>query len=131
MSSVGSNASTMVSFRGEEIDLDEALTALYREIQEQLNHSQSAVRQLACCEERNETFLEAVGIFHEIDDHVQSLFDLFKELQGVSKDCLGKCPPEYKAEYKKICEDRKALKQRQKNDAKELEKQMRFNVIQE
>jgi hypothetical protein len=122
MSSIGSNASTIVSFRGEEIELDEALDALYREIQTNLNRSQCAVRSLACCEERNDTFLEAVGIYFEIDDHVESLFDLFRELQTVSKQCLGKPPKDLKDEYKKLCDDRKASKKQQKDEAKELQK---------
>jgi hypothetical protein len=121
-----SNASTIISFRGDEMELDEALDALYSEIQQNLNRSQCAVRSLACCEERNDTFIEAVEIYFEIDDHVESLLKMFKELQDVSKQCLGKPPPEHKDEYKKMCDDRKAKKKKEKDDMKEMEKQMKL-----
>jgi hypothetical protein len=131
--SIASNASTMISFRGdEEVDLDKALSDLYSDIQHELNHSQCAVRQLACCEERNDTFLEAVNIFYEIDDYIETLMILFKELQGVSKQCLGPVPKELKDEYKKMTEDRKAKKKKEKDEKKEMEKQMKLlNSIQE
>jgi hypothetical protein len=131
MSSVGSTTSTIISFRGSEMELDEALDALYSEIQQQLNHSQCSIRSLACCEERNDTFIEAVGIYHELDDHVLALLDMFKELQNVSKQCLGPVPKEHKDEYKKMTEDRKARKKKEKDDMKLLEKQMKLTVINE
>jgi hypothetical protein len=127
--STKSNASTIVSFRGEEIELDNCLNDLYREIQHQLNHSQCAVRQLAASDERNESFLEAVEIFFEIDDHVESLLTMFKELQNVSKQCLGPVPKEHKNEYKKMCDSRKEKKKREKLEMKEMEKQI--NAIKE
>ena len=109
MSSVGSNCSS-VTFRGEEVDVSQALDELFREIQDNLNHTHCSVRQLAQCEERADTFIESATFDFEIQDHVDTLLSLFKELQSVSKDVLGKPPAEYRDEYKKMVEDRKANK---------------------
>ena len=109
MSSVGSNCSS-VTFRGEEVDVSQALDELFREIQDNLNHTHCSVRQLAQCEERADTYLEAATFDFQIQDYVDTLLSLFKELQKVSKDVLGKPPNEYRDEYRKMCEDRKANK---------------------
>ena len=118
--STTSSASTIVSFRGEELELDEALNALYIEIQQQLNYSQCSVRQLASSSEQDNDFLIAVGIHFELMDHVESLMGMFKELQTVSLQCLGKPPKEFRDAYKTMCDDRKALKIKEKEAAKEL-----------
>ena len=109
MSSVGSNSSK-VSFRGEEIDLDDALRELYKLIQDNLNQSQLTIRTLSLCEDRNDTFIEALEIYHNLDDYVDCLLELFTELKDVSKQCLGKCPPEHREEFKKLTEERKLRK---------------------
>ena len=127
MSSIGSSASTIVSFRGAEIELDDCLNDLYKDIQEQLNYSQCAVRSLACSSEQDNDFLIAVGIHHELMDHVDSLLTMFKELQGVSKQCLGPCPKNLKDDYKKMVDDRKANKKKEK----ELEKELKLIAIKE
>jgi hypothetical protein len=131
MSSVGSSTSTIVSFRGSEMELDEALDQLYRSIQEQLNYSQCSIRQLACSSEQDDDFLEATKIHFELDDHVLSLLAMFKELQSVSKQCLGPCPKNLKEEYKKMCDDRTSEKKKEKANLKEMEKQMKLNDIKE
>ena len=132
MSSINSNASTIVSFRGDDnVELDTALNDLYKDIQEQLNHSQCAIRQLAASSEQDNDYLIAVEIFFELDDHVLSLLTMFKELQSVSKQCLGPCPANLKVEYKKMVDDRKEKQKKEKEDMKELEKQMKLNDIKE
>lgn len=115
-----SSNATSISFRGEEVDVSEALDVLFRDIQEQLNHCHCAVRQLAQCEERADTFMEAAEYDFEIQDFVTSLVDLFKELKTVSKDVLGKVPAEYKDEYKMNVEKRKKLKEDMKAQEKLL-----------
>jgi hypothetical protein len=112
--STSSNAS-FVSYRGEDrVELDEALNSLYGDIQTHLNYSQCSIRQLAACPEQDADFIEAVKIYFELTDYVECLLGLFKELKGVSKQCLGKCPKEFKDEYKKMCDDRKDEKLAQK-----------------
>jgi hypothetical protein len=62
------------------------------------------------CDERNENFLEAAGYHFQIEDYVETLIGLFKELRKVSKDALGKCPVEHKVEYAQMLEKRKLEK---------------------
>ena len=129
MSSISSSTSTIVSFRDEEIDLDEALRVLYTEIQQNLNYSQCSIRQLAICGEQDDEFLEAAKIYFELDDYVNVLLELFQELKTVSKQCLGKPPQEFKEEYAKMCNDRKEAKKKAKQQAKEAEKQTKMMDI--
>jgi hypothetical protein len=125
--STTSSTSTIVSFRGDEaVELDTALNELYMEIQQNLNYSQCSIRQLACSSEQDNDFMVAVNIYHELDNYVLGLLALFKELQDVSKQCLGKCPPEHKEEYKKMCDDRKERQKKEKEQMKELEKNMKM-----
>ena len=127
MSSIGSSASTIVSFRGDdECSLDEALDQLYKEIQQNLNHSQCSIRQLAASSEQDDDYIIAVKIQFELDDYIIVLLDLFKELQQVSIQCLGKPPPGHKVEYKKMLDDRKEKMKKEKEDKKELEKQQKI-----
>ena len=128
--SISSSTSTIISFRGDdEVDLDTALNELYGEMQQQLNYSQCAIRQLAACPEQDGDFIEAVKIYFELDDYVEQLLSLFKELQGVSKQCLGKCPKDLKLEYDKMVSDRKERKKREKEEAKQLAKQIKSMEI--
>ena len=128
--SISSSTSTIISFRGDdEVDLDTALNELYSEMQQQLNYSQCAIRQLAASSEQDNDYLEAVKIYFELDDYVEQLLSLFKELQGVSKQCLGKCPKDLKLEYDKMVSDRKEKKKREKQESKELAKQIKSMEI--
>ena len=130
MSSISSSTSTIISFRGDDgVDLDEALRVLYTEIQQNLNYSQCSIRQLAICGEQDDEFLEAAKIYFELDDYVDTLLDLFSELKMVSKQCLGKPPPEHKEQYAKMCNDRKEAKKKAKQQAKEAEKQTKMMDI--
>ena len=130
MSSVGSNCSS-VTFRGEEVDVSQALDELFRELQDNLNHTHCSVRQLAQCEERADTFIEAATFDFQIQDYVDTLLSLFKELQKVSKDVLGKPPNEYKDEYKQLCDQRKQKKAHEK-EAEALARQVaKMDIIKE
>ena len=119
MSSVGS-CSSFVSFRGEEeVDLNEALDQLYRDIQKNLNESQCSVRSMARLKE-DDDFIECVPIHFAVLDYVDILSGLFSELAQVSKDVLGKPGKDDKDWYKKECDLRKQRIKKQKEDAKKL-----------
>lgn len=118
--SVCSTSSTIISFRGDDdVDVNDALDVLFKELQENLNYCHTEIRNLAQCEERDEDFLEAVKIDFEIQDYSDNIVSILKELKVVSKSVLGKCPAEYKDGYKKMVDDRKAEKQRLKEAAKQ------------
>ena len=118
MSSIGSATSTIISYNGEEIELETALDELYKDIQQNLNHSQCSVREMARLKEDSD-FFECVPIHWAILDYVENLNELFKELTDISSQVLGKPNKDEKDEYKKICEDRKIRKKREKNELKE------------
>jgi len=138
MSSVGS-CSSYVSFRGnEEVDLNDCLDELYRDIQKNLNESQCSVRNMARLREDDE-FRDCVPIHFAVLDYVDILSGLFAELAQVSKDVLGKPGKDDKEWYKIECEKRKErikmMKQARKEEAKkekELLKQVeKLDIIRE
>ena len=119
MSSVGS-CSSFVSFRGEEeVDLNDCLDQLYRDIQKNLNESQCSVRNMARLREDDE-FKDCVPIHFAVLDYVDILSGLFSELAQVSKDVLGKPGKDEKDWYKKECDLRKERIKKQKEESKKL-----------
>lgn len=111
-----SAASSIVSFRGEEeVDLDEALNTLFRELQENLNNAHCAIRNLGQSEDRGDSFIEMATFHHDIEDYADNLLSLFKELKSVSKQVLGVPSNENdKLEYKVFLEKRKLEKKMNK-----------------
>ena len=100
-------------------------------MQQQLNYSQCAIRQLAACPEQDDDYLEAVKIYFELDDYVEGILGLFKELQSVSKQCLGPCPKDKKDQFAKMVADRKERKKREKEEAKMSNQLKRMEIINE
>ena len=125
MSSIGRSTSTIVSFRDNEVDLDEALRILYQELQQNLNYSQCAIRQLAIAGEQDDDFLETAKIYFELNDYVDILLNLFTELKAVSKQCLGKPPPEHKEQFAKMLNERKEKKSKQKPRQKKQKRKLK------
>ena len=139
MSSIGSCASSIVSFRGEEVELEKVLDDLYVDIQQNLNNSQCCVREMSTLLENDNDYLESLKIHHAVCDYVDVLSELFKELKDVSKQVLGRPPKELKDKVKEINEKRKEekLKQKeeekkQKEEEKNLERKMeQLDIIKE
>ena len=116
--SVCSNASSIVSFRGDgEVDLESCLDTLYQDIQKNLNYSQNSIRTLARGFD-DDDYLENVKVHFELLDYVECLEELFSELKDVSKQVLGKPEADEKIAYKKMCDDRKEDKKKSKEEAK-------------
>ena len=118
--SVCSNSSSIVSFRGEEIDVNDALDTLFKDLQQKLNYCHSTVRTLVMSEDRDETYIETASHVWEIEDYTDVLDELFGELRTVAKEILGKCPADEKEEFKKISDKRKEEKKRAKEAKKNL-----------
>lgn len=116
-----SSASSIVSFRDGEIGFDEAVDELFLEIQTNFNSIHSTIRQLAMSEDRNDTFQERCDFHFTIIDYIDTVIDTFKELDGVSKQVVGKPQNEDEKKYlKDTIEKRKQEKQRLKEEAKRL-----------
>ena len=118
--SVCSNSSSIVSFRGEEIDVNDALDTLFKDLQQKLNYCHSTVRTLVLSEDRDESYIETAAHVWEIEDYTDVLDELFGELRTVAKEILGKCPADEKEEFKKISDKRKDDKKRAKEAKKNL-----------
>ena len=118
--SVCSNSSSIVSFRGEEIDVNDALDTLFKDLQQKLNYCHSTVRTLVMSEDRDESYIETAAHVWEIEDYTDVLDELFGELRTVAKEILGKCPADEKEEFKKISDKRKEDKKRAKEAKKNL-----------
>jgi hypothetical protein len=118
--SVCSNSSSIVSFRGEEIDVNDALDTLFKDLQQKLNYCHSTVRTLVMSEDRDESYIETAAHVWEIEDYTDVLDELFGELRTVAKEILGKCPTDEKEEFKKLSDKRKDDKKRAKEAKKNL-----------
>ena len=118
--SICSTMSTMsVSVFGEEIILEQALDSIFKQLQTSLNDCHSQTREMAMDLDRDDDF----KIFYEhdrkIQEYVDSLTVLFKELKSVSKQVLGKPDNEEdKAWLKTQLERKKREAQIAKDDAK-------------
>jgi hypothetical protein len=136
MSSIASNMSgmTVSAFGEEDMDFDEAVNKVFGNLQTFVNDCHSGVRTLAMCDERADTYLEALQIWRELDLAVGGALDLFSTLRSISKQVLGRPPKEYKeeasAQIKKWKEEDKLGKERAKAEAKAAKDEAKVNSIQ-
>ena len=70
---------------GEEMELTEAVDAIFNQIQDHINELHVQVRQLSMCENRNESYEEAYAYYYEVGAHVKEGSNVFKELTKVMK----------------------------------------------
>ena len=126
-----STASSVVSFRDEEIEFSDAIDTLFRETQTNFNQIHMYVRILGQAEDRNEDYIEMAKTHFAILDYVDSVNESFKELKSVLKQVMGKCPTEYKDQYQKLLDERKQEAERKKEEAKRLKEEMKALSIKE
>jgi hypothetical protein len=108
-----------VSVFGEEIILEQALDDIFKKLQTSLNDCHSETREMAMNLDREDDF----KIFYEHDSKIQEYVDglagLFKELKSVSKQVMGKpATEEEKAWLKEQLERKKREAQIAKDNAK-------------
>jgi hypothetical protein len=68
--------------------------------------------------DRNEDYEQMLRKTLEINDEIDSMADLFKELKSVSKQIIGTPPASEKAAMKKIVDEHKAAKKKINDDKK-------------
>ena len=113
MMSVASSAAETrsVCYQGNEMSLEAAMDSLIRSIQGHLNHLQGKLRELATAEEQavepEEDFRLAVELDDDVNDVVNGMVELLRELIPISADIRGKPPAELKLWYTKHKADRK------------------------
>ena len=104
MSVSSARSSMSVSYCGSEVALEEALDDVFQKLQQHLNDAHCAVRSMSMLEEQSmdedEDFKEATKYDDTIQDDVDGMIALFKDLKSISKQVLGKPPnPDMKAWY--------------------------------
>ena len=125
-SSIASNASSQsVSVFGQEMELEQAIDQVFREIQQFVNYIQSDIRSLSVVPEQDNDYMRALEIYTEIEDHISGLNRLFAESLSVSRQVLGPVPKALKAEVKKYKDDLKVKRQKAKEDAKAEAKKLK------
>lgn len=132
MSIASSSASQIsISIDGKEMDLEEMLDTTIRGVQSHLNQLQMQLRNVACCEDRGESFEEIVEITDEIDDSVIEMIELFSDLQDVTKQIRGPIPKEYKEWMKEHVAKRKQKLAIDKLERKKNIKVSRMDTVDE
>ena len=93
MSLNSSMSNLSVSFRGNnEADLEQSLDIVFRELQENLNTTHCVVRSLAMSSEQDADYKEETKMSFQMNDCVDDMQTLFKELKTVVKQLVGKPP---------------------------------------
>ena len=118
--SVSSTMSDMsVSYNGSEMPLSDALDECFTELQGFMNSTHCYVRELGAMGEQDNDYEEGLKKVLVIGDTIDSMSNLFKELKSVTKQVLGTPPKDEKEKMKKIINDHKDEKKRQKEIEKE------------
>jgi hypothetical protein len=111
-----------VSYCGSEIPLEQALDACFLDLQGFMNNLHCHVRELASMPEQDDDFMLELAKGLVINDTIDDMSDLFKELKSVVKQIIGNPPTELKQEAKKLADDSKAARKRSKEIEKEEQK---------
>ena len=124
--SISSQMSEMsISLNGEEIMLEEAVDETFKNLQAFLNSTQCDLRNLASCDERNETFEVSHSYCTKIDDNISEMNELFKSLKSIVKQIKMVPKTDEDKQFVKDFEfKRREEKQEQKRLA-EIEKNLR------
>jgi hypothetical protein len=84
-----STSSSMVSYRGEEIELETALDENIRELQRFLNSLQCALRQINMGNEQDLEYADALKESDHVEECIDDMQYLFQELRDISHQLVG------------------------------------------
>ena len=116
--SASSNGSQMsVSYCGEEMDFDSMCNQCFKDLQTYLNDVHCKVRKLSMVPEQDCDYMVAIDCYLQIQNGIDGISNLMKELKSVCKQVLGKPPTELKEQVK------------DKMDAYKLEKKMQTTKL--
>ena len=121
--SICSQMSNMsVSYCGSEIQLADAIDECFTELQGHLNHLHSYTRELAMMPEQDSEYEVELKQVLIIEDCIDEMSELFKDLKSVTKQIIGKPPKDEKERMKKLVDDHRAERKRMKEREKEEQK---------
>ncbi len=83
-------SSFSVSLFGEEVKLEKAIDDIFKQIQDSINHTHYQIREMCMDLDRDDDFKVSFGHYEKINNYVDDLGILFKELKSVSIQVLGK-----------------------------------------
>jgi hypothetical protein len=83
-----------ISYNGEEMELDDAIDHIFKELQTHINQTHCTIREITQWDLRNESYDEVKVYFDEMVTHIKEGSALFKDLIGCIKQIL---PPKPKA----------------------------------
>jgi len=119
MSQASQLSQMSVSYCGEEIDLESAITTCFRDIQTFLNDTECTLRTLAMLCDQDGDYKTCLEYNDHVEDSIDGMNDLFKELKSImSQVSLKPQDAEEKEIYKKHKEERKAKKLEEKAQEK-------------
>ncbi len=108
-----------VSFCGEEMDLELAISKCFKEIQTHLNSTEEHLRLLAMLCDQDGDYQTCLDYNDHVEDSIDGMQDLFKELKSImSQISLKPQDADEKIIYKAHKEKRKAEKEAAKVEAK-------------
>jgi len=120
MSSIGSAMSGMSisAFGEDDMELEVALDKLFKDLQTHLNETHCQTRSLAMLSQQDADYKTALDHEAIIDENVDGMIELFKELKRILPQVIGK-PQD--AEEKAILATHKAALKARKDQAKAAE----------
>jgi len=112
-----------VSYFGEEVELEQAIDSCFRDLQTFLNGLQCSLRSLATLSDMGVGFEEALKHGDDIEDSIDDMAPLFKELKSLMSQIMLK--PEDNEE-KEILKKHKLERKQKKDQEKQLKKEQKM-----
>ena len=101
-SSICSNMSSVtVSAFGDEMPLEEAVDAIFKDIQDHINELHVQIRLLTMTEDHGESYEDAFEYYYHVVEHIREGNALFKELPKVMKQILPPRPKDLPKDWEK------------------------------
>lgn len=92
--SLCSNMSDMsISYGGEEMDLDDAIDHIFKELQNHINETHVQIREMCQWDLRGEDYDDVMVYFKEMELHIREGCSLFKDLISVMRQVIKPLKP--------------------------------------
>jgi hypothetical protein len=119
---------TSVSYNGQEVMLEVAIDDVFKKLQTFLNSLQCSLRTLCMLIDQDGDYQEAVRLNDELEDGVEGMDHLFKDLKNITSQVMIK--PET-PEEKEFLKAHKLERKAKKAEEKQKEKDKQLNTISE
>ena len=117
-----------VSYCGQEVPLEVAVDSIFKELQTFLNTLQCSLRSLAMLTEQDGNYPEAVQYSDEIEDGIDGMQHLFKDLKDITSQVMVK--PETVDEREYLKKHKAERKQKKDEELKLLKEAAKMAKVQ-